>query len=115
MDDKKLKWPPKTKHHGSRYDIPPGNTPVIESPNAIVTRAHGPQAQVVQTNTLSTPVLLMALGLFAIFGVGIGYAVVKADAADDKAVIAEREARLAQRRYDDMRILLEVNGIKAGE
>ena len=42
-------------------------------------------------------------------------AIMLAVSAKDAAVIAEREARLSQRRYDDMRIYLEVNGIKLPE
>ena len=73
MVDKKPHWPPKSKPH-VRMDIPPGNTPVIESPNAIVTRAHGPQAQVVQVETLGKYgvfLLFMSAFIAAVAAVGL--------------------------------------------
>ena len=65
---------------------------------------HAGGAQVIQTNVLSTPVLMVALLIFSVFGVGVGYAVERSAAADEKAVIAEREARLAQARYAEQAV-----------
>ena len=102
------KWPPKPKPSGCRVEIPPGNTPVIESPGAVVSRPNGPQAQVIQTNSLSTPVFVVLVLALFIASLVSASAIMLAVSAKDAAVIAEREARLAQRRYDDLRVYLEI-------
>lgn len=72
-------------------------------------------AQVIQTNALSTPVFVVLVLALFIAALVSAVAIVLAISANNAAVIAEREARLAQRRYDDMRIYLEVHGIDLPE
>lgn len=72
-------------------------------------------AQVIQTNSISTPVFVVLVLALFIAALVSSAALMLAISAKDAAVIAEREARLAQRRYDDMRIYLEINGIDLPE
>ena len=88
--------------------------------DSIINEPHG--AQIVQTNMLTTPVLLLLLVAFFVCAFVSASALLWAKQADDKAVIAEREARLAQNRYDTlqvdvkvMRTVLEQNGVKLPE
>ena len=124
MADTKGKWPPRTqhRHHGNRVEVTPGTTPVIDSPSSVVSRPNGPNAQIIQTNILTTPVLLAVLGAFGVTAFVSASALLWAKQADDKSVIAEREARLAQNRYDTlqidvkvMRMILEQQGLKLPE
>jgi hypothetical protein len=59
-------------------------------------------------NSLSTPVAIAAIVVFFAAGVMGGIAISIANSADDKAVIAEREARLAQERGDRLEVEIKV-------
>lgn len=78
-------------------------------------------AQLIQTNSISTPVLLLLVFGMSTLGVGVGYAIARADAAADKAQIAEREGRLAEEAAMHLRstmraygITINPGGVKAG-
>ena len=65
----------------------------------------------IQVNTLSNPVLLIfVLGMLAL-GIGVGYAISAANAAADKAAIAEREGRLAEEAAMHLRSTMRAYGI----
>lgn len=61
-----------------------------------------------QNNTVSTPVLVTLMLALAIMGLVSGAAWMKADAAVNNSVIAEREARLAQERGDRLEVEVRV-------
>lgn len=92
-------------------DVPHGQTPLLHSPNSIVARAQGPQAQLIQTNSISTPVLVLLVFGMSMLGVGVGYAIARANAAADKAAIAEREGRLAEEAAMHLRSTMRAYGI----
>lgn len=110
------RWPPKAKplharHGGIELDVPAGVTPVLESPHANVVRAHGPMAYLNAGNTLSTPVIVMLMLGFLVCGLGVGYAVSRANAAVDRAALAEREGRLAEEAAMHLRSTMRAYGI----
>lgn len=79
-------------------------------------------AQINQSNTLSTPVFVVLILALFIAALVSSTAIVLALSAKDAAVIAEREARLAQNRYDTlnvdvkvMRTLLQQSGLELPE
>ena len=111
---KTRRWPEGSKQR-SKLEVPPGVTPVIDSPNSVVSRPNGPNAQVIQTNALSTPVFVVLILALFISALVSAVALVQAFEARSAATIAEREARLSQRRYDSMKVELELKGLKLEE
>ena len=88
------------KAGGGRLTVPPGNTPVIDSPGANVNRAHGPQAYVYQSNQLSTPVLVLLIVLLFITAGLSAVAIGVAMNSNYTAFLAERKAALAHNHAD---------------
>jgi hypothetical protein len=84
--------------------------------SGIDARAAPGSSQLIQNNNqISTPVFVALIVALFIAATVSAIALVTAWEARQAAVIAEREARLSQRRYDDMRIYLEINGIHLPE
>ena len=106
MADDKRKWPPKVGQSKTIprevVDITPGTTPVLHSDGAVVARAHGPQAQIVQTNMLSTPALVVVI-------VGLVISTALGFSAFYISQMAEREARLALAHADRAAMDLEIH------
>ena len=89
---------------GGKIHIPKddANPPVIQSPNAILSRANGPQAQIFNSNHLSTPVLIaIILGMSGCLAVAIDGLLI--------AQQAKTEARVALNHAEEGRIANEVN------
>jgi hypothetical protein len=112
-------WPPnKNPRPHSRLDVPPGNTPVIDSPRANVNRAYGPQAYVYQSNQLSTPVMVLLIALLfvsaAVAAVAIGIAMnanYTAFLAERKAAIANNHADVATAKVQHLEDVMTIRGI----
>ncbi len=68
-------------------------------------------AQLIQTNSISTPVLLLLVFGMSLLGVGVGYAIARANAAVERAAIAEREGRLAEEASMHLRSTMRAYGI----
>lgn len=65
-------------------------------------------AQINNSNTLSTPVLVVLMLALAIMGIVSGAAWLRSETAFANSVIAEREARLAQERGDRIEVEVKV-------
>jgi hypothetical protein len=87
----------------------------IDSPNSLHVQAQPHSASVVQVETLGRGVYAVLVGGVILASILAGMALIRTEATADRAALAEREARVSQERWNDLKVELARRGIPVSD
>lgn len=90
-------------------------TTQIESPNAVSVQPAPHSASVVQVENMGRGTYAVLVGGVILAVLLAGMALVRTEATADRAALAEREARVMQERWNDLKVELARRGIPVSD